>query len=116
VRHALALFVLVACARSTPSEHELVSAAQDETRVFFALGEGGDCGKLAPKLQRPNECEDLVRQFRETRTHLTKIEGAKLDGRDKQTVLVSVEASAPERVHHWIVRAKWTPEGWRFAL
>ena len=116
MRTALALFIFAACARSTPSEHELVSESQDETRTFFALGEAGDCGKLGPKLERPGECENLVRQFRETHVHLAKIEGAKVDGRDKHVVLVSVEAQSPEKIHHWIVRARWTPEGWRFAL
>jgi len=67
-------------------------------------------------MQRPALCEDLVRQLRETHAHLSKIEDAKLDGRDKRVVLVSVEATAPEHVHHWIVRARWTAEGWKLAL
>lgn len=113
---ALALLLLVACARSEPSERELVAAAQDETRKFFALGEAGDCDRLAQMMQRPATCEGLVHQFRETRVHLSKIAGAKLDGRDKHMVLVTVEAVAPERTHQWIVRAKWTPDGWKLAL
>lgn len=116
MRTALALLLFTACARSAPSEHELVSAAQDATRTFFALGEAGDCAKLGSMMQRPSDCERLVQQFRETRVHLTKIAGSKLDGRDKQVVLVSVDATAPDKVHHWIVRAKWTPEGWKLSL
>ena len=116
MRTAVALIVLAACARSGPSERELVSAGQDATRTFFALGEAGDCSQLAHMLQRPSTCEELVAQFRETHAHLSKIEGAKLDGRDKQLVLVSVVATAPEHIHHWIVRAKWTPDGWKLAL
>ena len=111
-----ALLVITACARSTPGEHELVSEAQDETRTFFALGEAGNCDKLAAMMQRPETCKDLTRQFLESHTHLTKVVSAKLDGRDKETVLVSVEAQEKTTVHEWIVRAKWTKQGWKFAL
>lgn len=110
------LLITAACARSAPSEHELVSDAQDQTRKFFALGEGGDCDQLTKLMQRPETCASLVKQFLETRTHLTKIVEAKVDGRDKETVLVSVEAQEAKTVHHWIVRAKWTKEGWKLAL
>ena len=116
MRFASALVVLVACTRSAPSERELIASAQDETRRFFALGEGGDCTQLARMMQRPAQCENLVRQFRETRAHLTKIESAQLDGRDKHVVLVRVEATATDRVHQWIVRARWTEDGWKLAL
>ncbi len=58
----------------------------------------------------------LVKQFVETRTHLTSIDNAKLDGRDKETVLVNVQAQEKATVHHWIVRAKWTADGWKLAL
>lgn len=116
MRAALVLILLTACARSTPSGHELVSEAQDQTRTFFALGESGNCDKLAGMLQRPETCKDLARQFLETHTHLTKIVSAKLDGRDKETVLVSVEAQEKATVHEWIVRAKWTKQGWKLAL
>jgi hypothetical protein len=116
VRIVVALVFVAACSRSTPSESELLAEAQDQTRTFFALGEGGDCERLAGMMQRPNDCKGVVQQFRETHAHLTKIESVKLDGRDKHVVLVSVEATAPEHVHHWIVRAKWTADGWKLAL
>lgn len=116
MRTVLALVVVAACARSTPSEPELLSAAQNETRRFFAIGESGDCDELSALMQRPGDCQNLVHQFKESHVHLTKIEGAKLDGRDKHVVLVSVQAQSPERVHQWIVRAKWTREGWKLAL
>lgn len=108
--------MLTACARSIPGERELVSEAQDQTRTFFALGESGNCDKLAPMLQRPETCKELARQFLETHTHLKKIVSSKLDGRDKDTVLVSVEAQEKAVIHSWIVRAKWTKQGWKFAL
>lgn len=117
LRPTLALLVIAACSRSgAPSEDELVSDAQDQTRKFFAHGEGGDCDQLSKLMQRPETCAALVKQFLETRTHLTKISGAKLDGRDKDTVLVTVEAQEKDTIHHWIVRAKWTKEGWKLAL
>jgi hypothetical protein len=116
VRFVPALIVVLACKSSQPSERELIADAQDQTRTFFALGEGGDCERLAGMMLRPAGCAELVKQFKDTHAHLSKIEGAKLDGRDKETVLVSVEATAPEHVHHWIVRAKWTTEGWKLAL
>ena len=116
MRLAVALIVLGACARSTPSERDLLSEAQDETRRFFALAEGFDCGELGKLMQKPETCENLVRQFKETHAHLTQIDEAKLDGRDKKTVLVMVQAQAETTVHHWIVRAKWTSDGWKLAL
>ncbi len=109
--------MIAACSRSgAPSEDSLVSDAQDQTRKFFAFGEGGDCEQLSKLMQRPETCPELVRQFVETRTHLSKITGAKLDGRDKETVLVSVEAQEKATTHLWIVRAKWTKDGWKLAL
>jgi hypothetical protein len=116
VRFTIPLLILVGCARSEPSERELLSAGQDATRTFFAQAEAGDCSQLSGMLQRPQACDGLVKQFRETHTHLSKILGAKIDGRDKHTVLVNVEASGEQQVFHWIVRATWTPEKWKFAL
>ena len=113
---ARALILLAACGSSAPSERELLAEAQDETRRFFALAEGSDCEQLKPLMQRPETCANLVRQFKETRAHLTRIDEAKLDGRDKTIVLVMVQAQEAEAVHHWIVRAKWTPKGWKLAL
>jgi len=108
--------LLTACARSTPGEHELVSDAQDQARKFFALGEGGDCDQLSKLMQHPETCQQIVKQFIDTHTHLLGVTGAKLDGRDKDTVLVTVDAQEKAIVHHWIVRAKWTKEGWKLAL
>lgn len=116
MRFTITLLILASCARSEPGERELLSAAEDATRTFFAHGEAGDCGELAPMLQRPSTCESLVSQFKETHVHLSKIESAKIDGRDKHMALVSVEAAGPTQVYHWIVRATWTPNGWKLAL
>jgi hypothetical protein len=116
VRFAVSILFLGACARSTPSERVLVSEAQDETRRFFALAEGSDCGELGKLMLKPESCESLVKQFKDTHAHLTQIDEAKLDGRDKQMVLVMVQAQAETTVHHWIVRAKWTSKGWKLAL
>lgn len=116
MRFTIPLLILLACCRSEPSDSELLSAGQDATRTFFAQAEGGDCHQLASMLQRPQSCDGLVQQFRETHTHLSKIDGATLDGRDKHMVLVTVEASGESKAYHWIVRAKWTPNGWKLAL
>ena len=116
MRLAATLVLIAACTRSTPSDGELVAGAQDETRHFFALAEGGDCGHLEPMMQLPAQCKDMVREFQETHAHLLAIEDAKLDGRDKHIVLVSVQAQTTKELRHWIVRAKWTPDGWRLAL
>ena len=116
MRLASALIVVAACARSTPSERELVAGAQDETRKFFALAEGADCDHLAPMMQLPERCKDMVQEFQETHAHLLSIDEAKLDGRDKHVVLVAVQAQTTKELRHWIVRAKWTTDGWRLAL
>lgn len=116
MRTVTLLLLLAACTRSGPSEHELLSDGQDQTRAFFALGESGDCSQLAPMMQQPAMCEKLVQQFRDTHAHLDKIQGAKIDGRDKHMVLVNVDATSPGHVYHWIVRATWTPQGWKLAL
>lgn len=67
-------------------------------------------------MQHPDTCELLVRQFIETKTHLSKIIDAKLDGRDPHMVLVNIEALEEAKIHRWIVRAKWTKQGWKLAL
>jgi len=114
------LFVVIAvaaaCKRGEPTTDELLAGAQDQTRRFFALAEGGDCAALAELLPRPETCEGLVLQMRETKTHLTAIEGAKLDGRDRHLVLVNVTAQATKHTHRWIIHAKWTPGGWKVSL
>jgi hypothetical protein len=116
LRVAFALIVVAACARTTPSERELVAGAQDETRRFFALAEGGDCDHLEQMMQLPAHCKDMVHEFAETHAHLLAIDEAKLDGRDKHVVLVTVQAQTTKELRHWIVRAKWTADGWRLAL
>jgi hypothetical protein len=105
-----------ACTRGGPGADQLIADAQDQTRRFFALAEGGDCAALGELLARPASCEGLVHQMRETRTHLTAIEGAKLDGRDPHLVLVTVKTQAAKHAHSWIVQAKWTPDGWKVSL
>lgn len=116
MRLAIAAVLLAACSHSPPSESELLASAQDETRQFFALAEGGDCGHLQHMMLLPDSCKNMVQQFTETHAHLLAIDGAKLDGRDKHVVLVEVQAQTTKELRHWIVRAKWTADGWRLAL
>lgn len=116
MRLAFAVVVLAACSHSPPSESELVASAQDETRQFFALAEGNDCAHLEHMMLLPASCKDTVHQFQETHAHLLSIDSAKLDGRDKHVVLVDVTAQTTKELRHWIVRAKWTADGWRLAL
>ena len=108
--------LVAACKRGEPSADQLVKDAQDQTRRFFALAEGGDCAALGEMLVRPASCEGLVHQMRETNTHLTSIESAKIDGRDPHLVLVTVMTQATKHAHSWIVQAKWTPDGWKVSL
>jgi len=116
-RPALVLIVaLAACHRGAPSQEELVAGAQDETRQFFALAESGDCKTLTAQLAHPETCDTMVEEFRQTHTHLRSITGAKLDGRDPEMVLVTVEAPSKKFEHTFIVRVKWTPDGWKVAL
>lgn len=116
-RTALVLVAaLAACHRGAPSQEELLQQAQDETRQFFALAESGDCKALQPQLAHPETCDNMVEEFRHTHTHLKSITGAKLDGRDPQLVLVTVEAPSLKFEHTFIVRAKWTEDGWKVAL
>ena len=115
-RLLVVLLLVAACKRGEPTTDELLADAQDQTRRFFALAEGGDCAALAELLPRPDTCEGLVLQMRETKTHLESIEGAKIDGRDPHLVLVNVKAQATKHTHRWIVHAKWTPDGWKVSL
>ena len=110
------LALAAACKRGEPAADELIAEAKDQTRRFFALAEGGDCAELAELLPRPATCEGLVLQMRETKTHLTSVDGAKIDGRDRHLVLVNVTAQATKHTHRWIVHAKWTPDGWKVSL
>lgn len=115
-RLALVLVAVSACHRDAPSQEELLRDAQDETRQFFALAEGGDCKALAPRLAHPELCEPMVDEFKKTHTHLASVTGAKIDGRDPHLVLVTVEAPSTKYQHSWIVRVKWTDAGWKVAL
>src|SRR6266542_1405884 len=107
--------MIAACDRSAPDETELLRVAQDETRQFFALLDSSDCSRIAPKMQVPERCEDTLREYRETHSHLSSVLDAKLDGRDKHTVLVTVDVQSTRHLHHWIVRAKWSKDGWKVA-
>jgi hypothetical protein len=93
-----------------------VAAAPDQARRYFALAEGGDCAELEKMLPRPERCKGIVEEMHETRTHLTSVDGTKLDGRDPHLVLVSVTAQAAKLTHHWVVQARWTPDGWKVSM
>ncbi len=108
--------LLAACHHAPPSPEELLREAQDTTRQFFAVAEGGDCAQLAPVLARPAGCAAMVEEFKATHSHLSQIEGVRIDGRDPQVVLVTVKVNSTKHEHTWVVRAKWTADGWRFAL
>lgn len=116
----LLLLVIVlagaACQRGEPTTDELLREAQDQTRRFFALAEGGDCEQLTKLLARPETCEEFVEEVRETRTRLTSIDNARIDGRDPHLVLVSVRAQAVKLKHSWVVHAKWTKHGWKVSM
>ena len=111
-----ALLLVTACARSAPDEAELVRTAQDEARTFFALLESSDCSQIRPMMQFPGRCDDTLHEYRETHSHLSQVVEAKLDGRDKHTVLVTVDVQSTKHEHHWIARVKWTKDGWKVAL
>ena len=109
-------FAGTACHRGAPTDDDLVREAQDQTRTFFSLAEGGDCEQLTKLLARPESCHEFVHEMQETHTHLTSIDGARIDGRDPHMVLVSVHAQAGKLAHAWVVHAKWTADGWKVSM
>src|SRR5205823_5801888 len=104
------------CHRGTPSRDELLSEGQNQARQFFALAEGADCAQLRPLMARPEGCDEVVRDFKASHSHLSEIEEAKVDGRDAHMVLVTCLIHSAKHDHRWIVRATWSPHGWKVDL
>ena len=59
-------------------------ASKQAIKEFFQFAEAGDCARLQPLMAKPEECENIVRQFNETKTHLVSIDEAKVDGRNRE--------------------------------
>jgi hypothetical protein len=93
----------------------------DDTRravqQYFQFAEAGDCARLQPLMAKPEECENIVRQFNETKTHLVSIDDAKVDGRDASVVLVYTTVVFGKKDNHkWIVRAAHVGDAWKVRL
>jgi len=115
-RLAIVLVAVSACNHAAPSQEELLRDAPDQTRKFFAMAEGGDCEHLKPLLARPDGCADMVEEFKKSHTHLASVVGAEIDGRDPHVVLVKVDAPSTKFDHTWVLRVKWTEDGWKVSL
>src|SRR5262245_47594606 len=101
---AIALVAAAAGCHRTPGDGASVRAS---VQRFFEAVEAGDCARLQPLLQQPDECENIVRQFQETKTHLVSIDRQQPDGRDAATLMVyTTVAFGKMNDHKWIVRAR----------
>ncbi len=86
-------------------------------RQFFHFAEAGDCARLQPLMAKPDECENVVRQFAETKAHLVSIDESKVDGRDPKARLVYTTVAFGKRDDHkWILRAAQNDAGWKLRL
>jgi hypothetical protein len=92
-------------------------ATREAVQRFFRFAEAGDCAGLQPLMASPDECENIVRQFRETHTHLVSIDGFKPDGRDAAVMLVyTTVAFGKGENHKWILRARRDGDAWKVRL
>ena len=91
--------------------------APDVMRQFFTLAEAGDCAQLSSRMQRPEQCSDFVADMQRTKSHFQTITNTRIDGRDPDVVLVTVNVmSAKDHLRIWVLRAKWTADGWKVSL
>ena len=92
-------------------------ATREVVRHYFQWAEAGDCAQLQRIMSVPDDCENIVRQFRETKTHLVSIDEITPDGRDAAAMLVhTTVAFGKKSDHKWIVRAARAGGGWRLRL
>lgn len=93
------------------------ASARPAVQRFFQLAEAGDCARLQPMLADPNDCENLVRQFTETKTHLVSIDKEQPDGRDVKTMMVFTTVVFGKNSNHkWVVRARRVDDAWKLRL
>lgn len=108
------VLVAGACHRAGAVDPEASKAAVQQ---FFQYAEAGDCARLQPLMAKPDECENIVRQFTETKTHLISIDDAKIDGRDRAAALVYTTVVFGKKENHkWIVRASHVGDAWKVRL
>jgi hypothetical protein len=112
---AISLLTLVgACHRGAGGD---AASARRAVEQFYGYAEAGDCARLQPLMAKPDECENIVRQFVESKTHLVSIDGAEADGRDRAAMLVYTTVKFGKKENHkWVVRAAHVGEGWKVRL
>lgn len=120
LRSLLLFTVLVSACKGdeAPSPPSIAEAEAIVTRWYQAV-EAGDCKTIlaitADKMTQEN-CDGLITDFREHGAKFLGVAEAKLDGRDKQAVLVTARLSFTNRYgsdKKWITRAVRTSDGWR---
>lgn len=114
MRSSIAITLLLAagaCHRAGAVDPE---ASKQAIKDYFQFAEAGDCARLQPLMAKPEECENTVRMFAETKTHLISIDEAKVDGRDRGAVLVYTTVVFGKKDNHkWIMRAARVGDGWK---
>ena len=112
---AISLLALVgACHRGSGADAD---SARHAVQQFYQYAEAGDCARLQPLMAKPDECENIVRQFVESKTHLLSIDGAEPDGRDRSAMLVYTTVKFGKKENHkWLVRAAHAGDGWKVRL
>jgi hypothetical protein len=83
---------------------------------FYQFAEAGDCARLQPLMAKPDECENIVRQFVESKTHLVSIDDAKRDGRGDAVLVYTTVAFGKKENHKWVVRATRAGDSWKVRL
>jgi hypothetical protein len=111
---AIGLVAVAAGCHRAPSDG---ASARASVQRFFAAAEAGDCARLQPLLQQADECENIVRQFQESKTHLVSVDREQPDGRDAATTMIyTTVAFGKHDDHKWIVRARRAGDAWKMRL
>jgi hypothetical protein len=133
-RLALVVLVLAACSKTSSESSAAAEAGPDPShgfaapegvvKAFFVAAEAADCAALGKILILPDagvldaeRCEAITHELTESKAHLVRIVETKVDGRDKNAVLVTTEVEDTKNksgnLHPWVIRAEWHDGSWK---
>jgi hypothetical protein len=114
---AISLLALAgACHRGASGEAGSLEEPRRVVQQFYQFAEAGDCARLQPLMAKPEECENIVRQFTESKTHLISIDNAERDGRGDAVLIYTTVVFGKNTNHKWIVRAIHQGDSWKVRL
>lgn len=107
------------CGKRPSPEDEKRAQAREAVQRFFAALPGQDCGVLGPMLVQPQggpDCPGLVGSLLRHGYRLVEVQGAEVDGRDPEAVIVRVRLEEDGRQREAPLRMERHPDGWKLRL